>query len=137
MIDNHKIACRRTSTRKRAHGVVALTNSGNIPIITRINDIGVGGVSFLHTDDRGRTEEEIKMDIIIFDGKGNNDCFLSAITGRLKAMHIIVEHRTQKPVWRYSVEFTKLNAMQRYTLQSYMEQGRKKIHHLSCQPMCL
>lgn len=137
MTDNHQLACRRTSARKRVHGVVALTNSGDIPLITRINDIGPGGVSFLHTDDRGRTEDEIQMDIIIFDGKGDNDCFLSGITGRLKALHIIVEPRTQKPVWRYSVEFTKLNAMQIYTLQSYMEQRRKKIHSLSCQPMCL
>lgn len=134
MKHENKLASRRGSARLWANGVVAMTISGDEPIISRINDIAPGGISFFHAEARVKTDSEVRMDIVIFDDERDNDCFLDEVRGLIKSVQVIRDRQSEEPIWRYSIEFIEIKKLQQNNLKAYLNKDPKRLWHLS-QPM--
>ncbi|KJS01170.1 MAG: hypothetical protein VR65_09705 [Desulfobulbaceae bacterium BRH_c16a] len=93
------------------------------PVVARINDIGTGGVSFLHVHDREIADSEIKMDILIFDVQSDDELLISHLEGQVKSKELVSDPDSKAPVWRFSVEFRDLDARHRQTLSTCLRQG--------------
>lgn len=114
---------RRISTRIRANGIVAVTTGLGKPVVARINDIGTGGVSFLHVHDREIANSELKMDILIFDVLSDDELLISHLEGQVKSKELVSDPDSSAPIWRFSVEFRDLDAMHRQTLSTCLSLG--------------
>jgi hypothetical protein len=97
---------RRKSNRLRINGIVALT-SFEKPVVTRIYDIAPGGVSFLHTNEIYISDNEFKMDILIFDNLTDFEYLINQAHGRVKSRNLVSDPKNKAPIWRFSVEFYK------------------------------
>jgi hypothetical protein len=117
----HDVICKRTSTRSRANGIVALMDIDE-PIISRINDIAQGGVSFLHGEPLHLPTNEIRMDILIFDVQTNVEYFMSHVKGRIKSTECIADPQGNLPILHFSVEFLELEALHRNVLKAYFDE---------------
>lgn len=115
-IHNKDFISRRISTRVRANGIVALTG-GEKPVVTRIYDIGAGGLSFLHVDAREDTGIHLTMDVLLFDVHHGEELLIGQLKGRVTARELVADPVRKAPAWRYGVEFINLEAGQRRALK--------------------
>ncbi len=100
---------KRKSNRTRANGIAALTNFPK-PIVTRIYDIALGGISLLCAEEMDVTEGALKMDILIFDILTNFEYLINQVTGHFKSKKLVTDPKSKTSTWRYSVEFVGLDS---------------------------
>lgn len=113
---------RRKSTRHKAKGIVVLTKF-EAPIVTCICDIGQGGLSFFSTNEKDVTENEFKMDILLFEGKSDFEYFIAQVKGRVKSKHLVAHTESKAPIWRFGVEFLDLDSAEPSMLKACCSLG--------------
>lgn len=118
--DKHDQSCKRTSARSKANGIVALLDTDK-PIVSRINNIAMGGVSFLHDEYLRLPTNEIRMDILIFDAQTDVEYFMNHVKGRIKSTECMADPQGNRPILHSSVEFLELDTFQRNILQAYFD----------------
>lgn len=109
---------KRKSTRFNSNGIVALTSFAK-PVVTNIYDIATGGVSFLHTNEWDICSNHVDMDILIFDNHSDSEYFISHVTGRVKSRKLVIDLKSNAPVWRFSVEFIDFDSLKQNMLQIF------------------
>lgn len=112
--------CRRKAHRILLNGIVALTNFAK-PAVTRIYDIGPGGVSFLSVDELDCSSSALKMDILIFDIQTNFEFLINQVTGWVKGKILSTDPISRAPAWRYSVEFVLSDSIEQNKLKSFFK----------------
>jgi hypothetical protein len=117
---------RRKSIRLRTNGIVALTCFKQ-PFVTNICDIAPGGVSFLYAREQDITNNEFKMDIIIFDCQSDCEYFISQIKGRVRSKNLVADPKSNELSWRFSVEFLDTNSSNQNIFQIFYS-----LMHSSC-----
>ena len=128
--DNHQKK-KRKSVRFRVTGIVALTNFEQ-PVVTTICDIAPGGVSFFHAGEKDITNNEFKMDILIFDSQTDRECFISQIKGRIKSKNLVVDPKSKEPRWRFSIEFLDNSfVLHRFTHPRFKDQSHQRTNNNS------
>lgn len=100
--------------------------------MTNIYDITVGGVSFLHTNEKKLSDSELQMDILIFDSQTNFEYFIGPINGRITSKEQVPHPKSKSLVWRYGVEFFNLDVLNRNKLATFCSpEGAKNFLALS------
>jgi hypothetical protein len=112
---------RRNSARRRVRGIVTLLSLDE-PSIAGIYDITLKGMSFLHLNDLGVPGDEIKMDVIIYDGLTNVEFFMSEVKGRITSKGCIPDPESSIPILRFGVEFLELDASHKDTIRTCFDQ---------------
>lgn len=107
---------KRKSNRTRANGIAALTNFAK-PVVTRIYDIALGGISLLCAEEMDVTDGALKMDILVFDSLTNFEYLINQVTGHVKSKKIVTDPKSKSPTWRYSVEFVGLDSVEQNRLK--------------------
>ena len=99
---------------------MALTDSGT-PVVSLIYDLAQGGVSFLHGGTTEIRNDELHMDILIFDILMDFEYFINQVKGSVKGRRLVLDPKSNVPVWRYHVEFRDLDYMKINLLQSFCD----------------
>jgi hypothetical protein len=100
---------RRKADRLRARGIVVLADSHK-GLVTNLCDIAPGGVSFLHTCAIDRSGPELRIDILIYENQSDFECFIPAITGRVRSGTMVTDRKSNKQMWRYGIEFLQMDS---------------------------
>ena len=115
-IYNNDSSSKRKWKRIKTNGIVALTGI-ETPFVSLIYDLAQGGVSFLHATEI--IEEELHMDILIFDILLDFEYFINQIKGSVKGRQLVLDPKSNVPVWRYHVEFCELDNVKINLLQTF------------------
>ena len=119
-IANNDSSSKRKWKRIKTNGIVALTDA-ETPVVSLIYDLAQGGVSFLHGGATEIIDDELHMDILIFDILLDFEYFISQIKGSVKGHQLVMDPKSNVPVWRYHVEFCELDNMKINLLQSFCD----------------
>ena len=106
--DKQQLVSRRTARRYRMSGIVALANCGE-PAVMIIHDLSRKGVSFLHSVCRFAAEDEIIMDILVYDFKSCSEQLIDRVDGRVQSTTLVTDPTSKGLIWRTRVAFQKLS----------------------------
>lgn len=109
---------KRKLVRYMTNGIVALTSSEE-PVITNIYDISPGGVAFLSRNESDVSANELKMDIVIFDSQTDFEYFILQVKGRVRSKELVTAPKSNKPIWRFGVEFLELDCLKQSLLRTF------------------
>ena len=89
-------------------GIVALANCGE-PAVMIIHDLSRKGVSFLHSVCRFAADDEIIMDILVYDFKSCSEHLIDRVDGRVQSTTLVTDPTSKGLIWRTRVAFQKLS----------------------------
>ena len=124
MIYNKTLEASRLFGNVKTNGVATLAHA-HFPLINKVYDISLDGLTIWAMTDFQITSHEISMDILVYNIQTNSECFMPDVRGRLKAKNTVLQRQNMRPVWCLKFEFIEIAASNCNNLTSFLENESK------------
>lgn len=88
---------KQKSIRSRINGILALTSLEKL-LVPNIYDISLGGLSFLHANEKDVSNSLFKMDIVIFDIQTDFEYLITGVKGWVNSKELSLEPCNRVPI---------------------------------------